>query len=100
MMNEVDVFKALADPTRLKILHCIRNGEKCICKIIPCTGKSQPNVSQHMKILRTAGLIEERKEGTNIFIKTTTKQIFDIIDSAINFGDKTMHKHTKTGEIQ
>jgi len=99
-MTEVEIFKALADPTRLKILHCVRNGEKCICKIIPCTGKSQPNVSQHMKILRTAGLIEERKEGTNIFIKTTTKQIFNVIDSAINLGDKTMHKHTKTGEIQ
>jgi len=81
MMNEVDVFKALADSTRLKILECVKNGEKCICEIIPCTGKSQPNVSQHMKILRAAGLIKERKEGTNIFIKITTKQIFNVIDS-------------------
>jgi DNA-binding transcriptional ArsR family regulator len=81
-MNEVDVFKALADPTRLKILECVKDGEKCICKIIPYTGKSQPNVSQHLKILRTAGLIEERKEGTYLFIKVSTKQIFDVIKSA------------------
>jgi DNA-binding transcriptional ArsR family regulator len=81
-MNEVDIFKALADPTRLKILECIKDGEKCICKIIPYTGKSQPNVSQHLKILRTAGLIEERKEGTYLFIKVSTKQIFDVIKSA------------------
>jgi DNA-binding transcriptional ArsR family regulator len=78
-MNEVDVFKALADPTRLKILECAKNGEKCICEIIPYTGKSQPNVSQHLKILRTAGLIKERKKGTYLFIKVPNKQIFNVI---------------------
>jgi DNA-binding transcriptional ArsR family regulator len=81
-MNEVLVFKALADPTRLKILESVKNGEKCVCEIIPHTGKSQPNVSQHLKVLKTAGLIEERKEGTNILIKASTKQIFNIIDRA------------------
>lgn len=80
-MNEVNVFKALADPTRLKILQCIKNGEKCICEIIPYTGKSQPNVSQHLRVLKTAGLIEERKEGTYLFIKVSIKQIFNVIDS-------------------
>jgi ArsR family transcriptional regulator len=79
-MNEVDVFKALADPTRLKILECIKNGEKCICEIIPYTGKSQPNVSQHLKVMKHAGIIDERKDGTRIMIKISKKEIFDIID--------------------
>lgn len=79
-MNEVDVFKALADPTRLKILECIKNGEKCICEIIPYTGKSQPNVSQHLKVMKHAGIIDERKDGTRIMIKVSKKEIFDIID--------------------
>jgi ArsR family transcriptional regulator len=80
MMNEVDVFKALADPTRLKILECIKDGEKCICEVIPYTGKSQPNVSQHLKVLKIAGLIEERREGTRILLKASNKKIFDVID--------------------
>jgi ArsR family transcriptional regulator len=80
-MKEVDIFKALADSTRLKILECIKDGEKCICKIIPYTKKSQPNVSQHLKVLRTAGLIEERKEGTYLFIKVSKKQIYNVIES-------------------
>jgi len=80
-MNEVDVFKALADPTRLKILECIKNGEKCICEVIPYTGKSQPNVSQHLKVLKIAGLVDERKEGTKILLKASNKKIFDVIDS-------------------
>ena len=81
MMNEVDVFKALADPTRLKILECIKDGEKCICEVIPYTGKSQPNVSQHLKVLKIAGLIDERREGTRILLKASNKKIFDVINS-------------------
>ncbi len=81
-MNEADVFKALADPTRLKILECIRKGEKCICEIIPYTGKSQPNVSQHLKVLKNAGIIEERKEGTRIMLKIFDREIYKIIDLA------------------
>ncbi len=80
-MNEVDVFKALADPTRLKILECVRNGEKCICEIIPYTGKSQPNVSQHLKVLKNAGIVDERKDGTRIMIKSSNEEIYNIIDN-------------------
>lgn len=80
LMNEVEVFKALADPTRLKILECIKGGEKCICEIIPYTKKSQPNVSQHLKVMKHAGIIDERKDGTRIMIKASNKDIFKIID--------------------
>ena len=79
-MGEVDIFKALADPTRLKILECIRNDEKCICEIIPYTGKSQPNVSQHLKVLNHAGIVKERKDGTKIMVKASNKEIYKIID--------------------
>ena len=79
-MGEVDIFKALADPTRLKILECIRGEEKCICEIIPFTGKSQPNVSQHLKVLNHAGIIKERKDGTRIMVKASNKDIYKIID--------------------
>jgi ArsR family transcriptional regulator len=80
-MNEVDVLKALADPTRLKILECLKNGERCICEIIPYTGKSQPNVSQHLKVLKNTGLVEVRKEGTKFLIKVSNPKIFDVITS-------------------
>jgi len=79
-MNEVDVFKALANPTRLKILECVRDGEKCVCEIIPYTGKSQPNVSQHLKVLKNAGIIDERKDGTRVMIKISNEKVFDIIN--------------------
>ncbi len=80
-MDEVEVFKALADPTRLKILECIKNGEKCICEVIPFTGKSQPNVSQHLKVLKIAGLVDERREGTRILVKVSNPKIYEVISS-------------------
>ncbi len=87
-MNEADVFKALADPTRLKILECIRKGEKCICEIIPYTGKSQPNVSQHLKVLKNAGIVDERKDGTRIIIKVSKNEIYTILDKVKDILEK------------
>lgn len=79
-MNEIQIFKALSDPTRLKILQLIKNKEKCICEIIPETQKSQPTISQHLRILRNANLITQRKVGTNIWIAPSNNQIYSIIN--------------------
>ncbi|MDG6217902.1 MAG: metalloregulator ArsR/SmtB family transcription factor [Candidatus Thermoplasmatota archaeon] len=79
-MNEIEIFKALSDPTRLKILELIKNEEKCICEIIPETKKSQPTISQHLRILRNANLVKQRKEGTNIWITASNNQIYPIIE--------------------
>jgi len=81
-MDEVDIFKALGNSTRLKILDSVRNKKQCICDIIPFAGKSQPDVSHHIKILKNAGLISEQREGTNIFIEASNKHIFEIIGMA------------------
>jgi len=81
-MSEIEIFKALADPTRLKILECIKDGEKCICEVIPYTDKSQPNVSIHLKVLKQAGLINEHKNGTKIMLSIADKNIFKLVDLA------------------
>ncbi len=84
-MSEIEIFKALADPTRLKILECIKDEEKCICEVIPYTGKSQPNVSLHLKVLKQAGLVNERKDGTKIMLSIADKNIFRLINLAKKF---------------
>jgi ArsR family transcriptional regulator len=84
-MSEIEIFKALADPTRLKILECIKDEEKCICEVIPYTGKSQPNVSLHLKVLKQAGLVNERKDGTRIMLSISDKNIFKLIDLVKKF---------------
>lgn len=59
-----EVFKALGDPTRLRIVQMLaRNGETCVCRIVDELRMNQPAVSFHMAKLKQAGLLDARKEG-------------------------------------
>jgi len=59
----VPVLKALADETRLEILHMLQRQELCACKIQEHFEISQPTLSYHMKILIQSGLVKGRKDG-------------------------------------
>ena len=59
-------LKALGQPTRLRILELLRNGERCVCEIFPAIEEAQSNVSRHLAVLRSAGLVASRKEGLNV----------------------------------
>jgi ArsR family transcriptional regulator len=74
-------FKALGDPIRLKIIEFLRNGEKCVCEIIPYVGVTQPLVSRHLKILKNSGLVKVRKEGNRRYYSVTDLRIFKMIDA-------------------
>lgn len=60
---ESDVFKALSDPNRLRIVGMLRGGELCACRILEELEISQPTLSHHMSILVKCGLVNVRKEG-------------------------------------
>ncbi len=57
------VFKALADPTRLRILCCLRNGERCVCDLMAALDMPQSTISRHLATLRHAGLVSGRRGG-------------------------------------
>lgn len=57
------VIKALADPSRLKIIDILSCGEKCACDILENFEFTQPTLSHHMKVLMDCGFVELRKEG-------------------------------------
>jgi ArsR family transcriptional regulator len=61
-----DVFKALADPTRVRIVNMLVNAEEavCVCEFTPALGLSQPTVSFHLAKLRKAGLLDREQRGT------------------------------------
>lgn len=69
MENEIKLLKAMADETRMKILQYLLNGEQCACTIVPYIGKAQPTVSQHLKILTEAGILDMRKDGIKVLYK-------------------------------
>lgn len=61
--NNAKIIKALADPSRLKIIDILSCGERCACEILKHFDFTQPTLSHHMKVLADCGLIESRKEG-------------------------------------
>ena len=75
------IFKALADPIRLKIIEFLRNGEKSVCEIVPNVGISQPLVSRHLAILKKCGLVKCRREGNRRLYSVTNPAIFRVIDA-------------------
>ena len=60
------VFRALAHPARIRLIHRLMEGDCCVSEAGACLKISQPNVSQHLKILKTAGLIAGRRRGAKI----------------------------------
>lgn len=66
--DALSIFRALADPTRLRIFHLLRAMELSIGELAQVLGQSQPRVSRHVKILADAGLAERRKEGSWVFL--------------------------------
>ncbi|WP_336958083.1 metalloregulator ArsR/SmtB family transcription factor [Sphingobium aquiterrae] len=65
----LDIFRALGDPTRLRIFHLLRAMELAVGEIAQVVGQSQPRVSRHVRILVEAGLVERRKEGNWVFLR-------------------------------
>lgn len=62
--SKVQVFKALGDETRLKIIEMLSCGELCACDILESFNITQPTLSYHMKILTDSGLVKARKDGS------------------------------------
>jgi len=63
---QAEVLKVLASPARLEILHLLANGSLEVSRIAAAIGATQPNASQHLAVLRTAGLVETDRHGREI----------------------------------
>lgn len=62
-----DLFGALADPTRAKLVHALLRHELCTCDLAATLGISESGVSQHLRILRTLRLVKARRQGKFVF---------------------------------
>ena len=65
----VQVARALADQTRLRVLCALRKGELCVCQITELVGLAPSTVSRHMSLLSGAGLVSSRKEGRWVYYR-------------------------------
>ena len=71
-------------PARLAILDVLRDGEQCVCHMEAFLGYRQAYISQQLSVLRDAGLIQDRRDGWNIFYRVVKPEIYLLMDAAQN----------------
>ena len=78
---QVQIFKVLTHPARLAILEILRDGEHCVCHMEAYLGFRQAYISQQLSVLREAGLIQDRRDGWNIFYRVADERIYDVLNA-------------------
>jgi ArsR family transcriptional regulator len=76
MQELLNIFKALSDETRLKMLKVFQKGEICVCDLVSVLDTSQPKISFHLNVLKEAGLIKDRKQGKWVHYSINDSDMF------------------------
>ena len=74
------ILKVLAQPTRLKILECLKGREKCIHEIVAAIHGEQSNISRHISLMQKNHIVTTRKDGVRVMVKVKDMEIFNILD--------------------
>ena len=79
----VTLFHALSDATRLSILEMLRGGEQCVCDLQDQLEAAQSRLSFHLRVLKEAGLVEDRKEGRWSYYRIAPEALAEVHDLAV-----------------
>ncbi|MGQ9723225.1 MAG: ArsR/SmtB family transcription factor [Candidatus Jordarchaeum sp.] len=77
--SRVELLKALADETRLRILDLLKSGKCCQCDILPHVEKSQSTISQHIQILKDCNILDYKKTGQKVEYNIKDPRVFLIL---------------------
>jgi ArsR family transcriptional regulator len=77
-----DLCKVFTSPIRIEILSLLRDGKKTVSELVKLTGLNQPNISQHLHVMREKKIVKTEKQGNNVYYSLTNQKIseaFEII---------------------
>lgn len=77
-----DLLSVLGNPFRIRILYAVGSGEACVCHLEALLGEPQPKISQHLSLLRDAGVLTTRRDGKYVFYRLAEPALFDLLRSA------------------
>lgn len=78
--RSAQLFHALSDETRLAVLDMLRDGERCVCELQEALDAAQSRLSFHLKVLREAGIVQDRKEGRWSYYRVNTAALAEVHD--------------------
>ncbi len=79
VVGKLVLFKALSDETRLKIIECLSDGDKCVCDLVPVTSKTQSTVSIQLGKLKKWGIVKSEKKGKFVFYGLCNSEVKKIL---------------------
>lgn len=85
------VFRALADPARLQIVHSLSVGERRVVELVADVGLAQSTTSAHLAVLREAGLVAPRAVGRSTYYSLTTGSLSALVQRAEELLDEGLH---------
>ena len=77
-MQNINLFKALGEETRYKIIEVLLQGERCACEIPELIGRTQSNTSMHLSKLNDLGIVQFRKDGKKVIYSIKDKNVYEI----------------------
>ena len=92
--REASLFHLLAHPARLALLDALRDEAACVCHLEALLGYPQAYISQQLAVLRSAGLIEGRREGWNVYYHVRDARLFAVLDAALELLSPTDPAHS------
>jgi DNA-binding transcriptional ArsR family regulator len=90
-----EICKVLTDPKRLLLLRALRGADRTVGELAAEIGSSLPNASQHLAVLRSAGLVDGRREGASVRYRLSEPAIIDACDIVEGIVDRRLG--TRTG---
>jgi DNA-binding transcriptional ArsR family regulator len=76
-----DRFRALAEPTRIKLLDRLREGEATVLELTALVGTTQQNVSKHLNLLQRAGIVARRKQGNFAYYRIADETVYALCEA-------------------
>ena len=76
--KQAQIAKAVAHPVRIAILNFLKDGEQCVCDIADEVGSERSNVSRHLSLMVSAGVLKSRKEGLKVIYELRTPCILEL----------------------
>ena len=78
MQRNINLFKALGEETRYRIIEVLLQGEVCACEIPKLIGRTQSNTSMHLSKLNDLGIVQYRKDGKMVIYSIRDKRVYDV----------------------
>lgn len=94
---QVKIFKVLTHPVRLAILDILHDGEHCVCHMVAHLGFRQVYISQQLAALRDAGIIQDRRDGWNIYYHVTDERIYEVLAAIHRMTGQSSIEFKKSG---